>query len=343
MDYAIDAWDPQYGSAMAPRLDDPPRTVDLDAEVAAGEWAPIAPRVAPAHDVLFVDGVRRIDARVWSIGPEVTEPALAVSVAAGAVRCNAVAEVVDSRVSRLLVGRAGLRPITGSGLTWRPLAAADDEEATLIAAVQAEMGRLEAQVATELPSAELTVLDGPLSGRTHVDGAVGYVKTHRVAYLPTSVEGVVRRLGPGERTPMFLLQTNWARFTWYLRLPGGSGHPWSGVVRVEAPANVTGVDEASALADRVGATLPRFASPPHRDPRAPVNLLPIAGLEDTLHHLLGDRDFLNRRLRQAVVAPTPARRAEAVGGDGDVAQTGPGRGRARAATVTRPHGSGRSR
>lgn len=301
MDYAIDAWNPQYGAAMAPVLDDSSGTIDLDVELPEAEWRPIPAGHEAAHDVLFVDGVRRVDARVWSIGPERTQPALAVSVAAGAVRCNGDATVVDTRVRRMLVGRAGLEPITGSGLTWRPLAAANDDEATMIGAVQGEMGRLEAEVAASLPTADLTVLDGPLSGRVLVGEAVGYVKSHRVAYLPPSVEGLVRRLDPTERTPLFVLQTNRTRFSWYLRLPGGSGHPWSGVVRLEAPATAS-KRRAIELADLVGATLPRFASPPHRDARAPVNLLPIAGLEDTLHHLLGDRDFLHRRLRQAVAA-----------------------------------------
>ncbi|WP_238445314.1 DNA double-strand break repair nuclease NurA [Salsipaludibacter albus] len=302
MRYAIDAWDPNYGAAVAPVLDQSTAPRDLDVERPERDWAPIAAGTTPAHDVLFVDGVRRIDARVWAVGDTHTAPALAVSVAAGAVRCNATARVVDTRVARFLVGRAGLAPITGSGLAWTPLAAADDDEATLVQAVQSEMGRLEALVAGDVPDADLVVLDGPLSGRTHLDDAVGYVKSHRMSYLPASVEGVVRRLGPGERTPVFLLQANWPRFSWYLRLPGGTGHPWAGVVRIEAPANVTEVGAAVALADVVGATLPRFASPAHRDARAPVNLLPIAGLEDTLHHLLGDRDLLTRRLRLAVAS-----------------------------------------
>ncbi len=300
MQYAIDAWDPQYGAAMAPVLDESSATRDLAVERPVADWAPVGPGEQVVRDVVFVDGVRRIDARVWAVDDDHTAPALAVSVAAGAVRCTDVARVVDTRVARFLVGRAGLAPITGRGLTWTPLAAGDDDEATMVQAVQSEMGRLETTVATAVTGAGLVVVDGPLSGRTHVDG-VGYVKSHRMAYLPPSVEGVVRRLRAGERTPLFLLQTSWPRFSWYLRLPGGTGHPWAGVVRLEAPAG-TSLPRALELADQVGATLPRFASPPHRDPRAPVNLLPIAGLEDTLHHLLGSRDLLTRRLRHAVAA-----------------------------------------
>ena len=93
--------------------------------------------------------------------------------------------------------------------------------------------------------------------------------------------------------------------SWYLRLPGGTGHPWAGVVRIEAMPTGS-LPSVIALANRTAATLPRFASPPHRDARAPANLLPIAGLEDTLHHLLGDRDFLQRRLRQVVAGQVVA-------------------------------------
>jgi hypothetical protein len=49
----------------------------------------------------------------------------------------------------------------------------------------------------------------------------------------------------------------------------------------------------------VSATLPRFASRPHREPRAPQNLYPIAGLEHRLRHLLGDSVLLERSLRLA--------------------------------------------
>jgi hypothetical protein len=56
----------------------------------------------------------------------------------------------------------------------------------------------------------------------------------------------------------------------------------------------------------VGATLPRFASQPHNDPRAPQNLHPIAGLERELKRRLGDRDLLERALRQAAAAAAAA-------------------------------------
>lgn len=308
MDYAIDGWDPEYGASITVAMEDSDATVDLDRELPSAEWRPVTPVGDRATDVVFVDGVRRIDARVWAIGPQRTEPALAVSVAAGAVRCTARAEVIDSRVDRVLVGAGDLEAITGQGLDYTVLSAVDNDEPTLIAAVQQHMGQLEARVAGDLDPAELLVVDGPLTGRSHIPGAVGYVKSHRTTYLPAVVEPVVRQLAPGQRTPVFMLQTSWQRWSWYLRLPGGTGHPWAGVVRIEAMPTGS-LASIIGLANRTATTLPRFASPPHRDSRAPANLLPIAGLEDTLHHLLGDRDFLQRRLRQVVAGPAATRPA----------------------------------
>jgi uncharacterized protein len=72
----------------------------------------------------------------------------------------------------------------------------------------------------------------------------------------------------------------------------------SGVVRCELPA-AGSVAAAVARADVVSACLPRFASQAHKEPRAPQNLVPIAGLEHRLRHLLGDPIVLERALRVA--------------------------------------------
>jgi hypothetical protein len=62
------------------------------------------------------------------------------------------------------------------------------------------------------------------------------------------------------------------------------------------------VAEAAQTASRVSATLPRYASARHKDPRAPQNLYPIGGLERELRRRLGDRDLAIRALRRAAVA-----------------------------------------
>ncbi|HEY6595179.1 MAG TPA: hypothetical protein VI011_13965, partial [Asanoa sp.] len=68
--------------------------------------------------------------------------------------------------------------------------------------------------------------------------------------------------------------------------------------------------EAIGLADLSLVTLPRFASTPYKDPRAPQNLIPIAGLERRLRSLLGDARFLHRALTLAAARPpAPAGRS----------------------------------
>jgi hypothetical protein len=108
----------------------------------------------------------------------------------------------------------------------------------------------------------------------------------------------VDALQEGERTPLFRIEGRAPRTSWYARLPGPLAHPWSGVVRLEV-AGAMPADEAAARADVLTALLPRFASEPHKDGRAPQNLYPIGGLEKHLRHRLGDREIVIRALRTA--------------------------------------------
>jgi len=142
------------------------------------------------------------------------------------------------------------------------------------------------------------VIDGPLRGRTHLDRAVGYIKTHHTTYLPDAQAAVVGSLKPGQRSPAFTMGTSWRRHSWYLQLDRAEGVPWSGVVRLECSADVP-AESVTALADLTARVLPPLASTPHKDPRAPQNLVPIGGLERQLRHRLGDQHLLYRSLRTA--------------------------------------------
>jgi hypothetical protein len=166
--------------------------------------------------------------------------------------------------------------------------------------VQARMRSLELDVARDVAAnGELIVVDGPL--RRRVRGiAVGYVKTQHVDYLAAALRPVVAELGVGQRTPLFVLSTDaFKHWSWYLRLADVGTHPWEAIVRCEIPADGVDLPQAAALADAVTALLPRFASSPHRDVRAPQNLYPIGALERRLRHRLGDADVIGRRLRRA--------------------------------------------
>jgi hypothetical protein len=166
--------------------------------------------------------------------------------------------------------------------------------------IQERMGDLEGQVAESQAGAPLVVVDGPLSHRRHVEGAVGYVKTQHVQYLPDELRATLAGLPVGYRTPLFLTTTSWSRFSWYLRLANGSG-PAGGLARCEVKADM-GVSDAARLAHVVTASLPRYASARHKDPRAPQNLYPIGGLERELRRRLGDSDLAVRALKIAAAA-----------------------------------------
>ena len=60
--------------------------------------------------------------------------------------------------------------------------------------------------------------------------------------------------------------------------------------------------EATKSSGTVSALLLRFASQPHKEPRAPQNLYPIAGLERALRRRLGDAAVVYRALRRAAAA-----------------------------------------
>lgn len=326
----VDAWDPSYGSALdsphGSALDPAERggptvessaQLNVDVELSAATWRPLAPAPdtrGPAT-VLLVDGVRRIDARIWVEEPDGTlQPGLAASFAAGVVRCDlrvGRAEVADARVARgFFTPSPHATDLLAPYARYPIRRAAAADPAQLTGAVQADLHELESRVCvaarTEavevaVDDDDLLVVDGPLRGHTQLPRAVGYIKTHRVQYLPRELATVVGRLAPGQRTPVFLLGTTWHRYTWYLKLPGPAGSPWAGVVRVETSADLPRA-EVIRLADRSAITLPRFASSPYKDARAPQNLTPIAGLERKLRGMLGDQRLLLRGLTSAALA-----------------------------------------
>ncbi|MCC7364765.1 MAG: hypothetical protein IT303_10370 [Dehalococcoidia bacterium] len=307
--FAVESWAPEYGAQLEPG-DTPNRPqpdVDVAVERERTEWAPIAPPPAGPEHVAFVDGIQRIDARVWITNPDGSvRMGICASYAAGVVRCNGVA-----KAEAIVVGRSLIAPQVAAGIDampgvdFQPCSTATDAPEVLQQALEGRRRELEVEAATRGAGAELVVLDGSLSGRTHVGGAIGYLKTHQVRYLPDDLHLLVGKLGPGERTPVFMTTTNWSRYSWYLRLPGPADHPWSGIVRCEAAETLTPA-EAIELAGMSAATLPRYASAPHKDPRAPQNLYPIAGLERELRRYLGDQQLLYRALRQAAARTAAA-------------------------------------
>ena len=308
--YTVDPWDPSYGVAGV--VDEPDgraasiARLDLDVEVPSPSWKPLWPSrdVLLPSAVLFLDGVRRIDARVWVHGTSPQPiPGVAASLAAGLVSCDGTARIVDVRVDRgLYTADPSAAELATRHGTYAPRrAGAGLDELSL--AVQRRLAELEVETALSWRSwtgaaDDLLVTDGPLHGRGHLSRIVGYVKTHDKTYLDEPQASVVSSLLPGQRTPAFAITTSWRRNSWYLRLPTSASSPWSGVVRLECSADLD-VDATIELADLTASVLPSYASVPHKDPRAPQNLVPIGGLERQLRHRLGDHAILYRALRAA--------------------------------------------
>ncbi len=308
MQFAVEAWDPDYGTGGdAGTLDASTDTVDASLEFALEDWRPVVPRpLGDEPKIYFVDGVRRIDARIWvTDGPRVL-PGSCATVAAGVVACTREAAVIQDIAVRHLV----LTPPTeeaGDIETefgrYEHVEIATGSPEDLYLGIHEEMTRLESQTMPTVETESLIVFDGPLRGRS-TPGAVGLIKSQHVQYLDLGQQATVIELGAGQRTPLFVVgQGRFARWSWYLRLPGPPTHGWAGIVRCEMPTTSPGrsvaVTTASELADRVSTALPRFASEPHKEHRAPQNLYPISGLERTLRNRLGDQRLLQRGLRRA--------------------------------------------
>jgi hypothetical protein len=321
MRFHVDAWDPSYGVSVDADvlLDTSECKVVLGVELPEERWAPLDPPAgvpAPAA-VLFVDGVRRIDARVWVQDPATDGAASAgvcASYAAGVICCceGQAHLLAADRRRGLFTAAPHVTDIDTWAGNFHASYTAPAPGTPLMTALSLALQRrlsdtevttaLAARVALEGhgigDGEDLLVVDGPLKSRTHLPRALGYIKTHHSEYLPPDLHAMVGRLGPGQRTPVFLVNSGWDRHSWYLRLPCRPGAPWAGVVRVEASADLQ-PQEAVELADLSQTVLCRYASVEYKDARAPQNLYPIAGLEKELRRRLGDPRLMYRALRAA--------------------------------------------
>jgi hypothetical protein len=303
MRFTVEPWSAEYGPSSEAGMQEAAQPPKLDVELDPESWAPITPTWDGHTDVVFIDGVRRVDANVWIEQPGgLPVLGLCAVYAAGAVRANGSADVVAVRSDRGLftsaIGAADLETKHG---TYRVRPSAGELPEDLWLAIQSEMGRQEGELAREFGSESLVVVDGPLSHGRHPNGVVGYIKRQHTHYLPVEMRHILVGLPVARRTPIFLIGGRSNRYSWYQRLAAGSG-PAGGLVRCEIAADAP-IDEAVRLADTVTAVLPRFASEPHKDPRAPQNLYPIAGLERTLRRRLGDHNLMERALRIASAGP----------------------------------------
>jgi len=305
----VEGWAPEYGSPfdVDEALGDEDK-VDEKVEV-DGPWEPIPGVDDGVERVAFVDGVRRIDARLTLDEPDGPVPGICGTYGVGAVvwdRTVPRAEVTHARIERLAVfgnGRAAPIPVAGPQISYRSESVPESDPGVLIQRFHGAMRKAEGVLSEQLAQEGLFVIaDGPINDLSATE-KVGYIKTHRAPYLTPATMPVVGRLRPGERTPLFLIGKGGAypRYSWYQRLavlPGG--HSWTGVVRAEVSSHLD-LATAVRIADRTAAVLPAVGSEPQVEPRAPQNLVPIAALERELRRRLGDPGYVFRALRSAVM------------------------------------------
>jgi len=307
----VESWSPDYGSPFESdaSLAEPER-VDESVEVSA-RWEPIAGVDDGIDRIAFVDGVRRVDARLTLDESPSPIPGICGSYAVGAVvwdRTIPRSEVSDVRVDRLAVfgaGKGAPIPVVSPELSYRCESVPDTDPAALITRFHGAMRRAEGELSEELAKGGLFVVsDGPINDMAATD-KVGFIKSHRAPYLSAERSEVIGRLGSGERTPLFLIGKGgtYERYSWYFRIADlAGGHSWTGVVRGEVSAALE-ASRAAAIASRTTAIIPAVASESHIDPRAPQNLVPIAALERELRRRLGDPGYVYRALRSAIMRP----------------------------------------
>jgi hypothetical protein len=303
----LDPWAAEYEGALQllEMEDEDPGAVVLDVETA--DWRALRPAAAAAPAaVSFVDGVRRVEHRLLVESGPRTLFGLLGSFAVGATRADGRARVVHEQVHRVACVGGGVllerleAPLADGRQTiaFEPQATPDNTPVAPLQCLQNTMRHREAALAEEMAGEGVVFLDGPLTFLAEsARPVVGFVKRLLRPYLPPPHSGLLRTLAAGERTPLFLIESHAPRYSWYLRLGAGRAidSPLAGIVRLEV-SGALGLAGAKELADQSARVLPRFASSPERDPRAPQNLYPIGGLETTLRHRLGDHLLVRRAI-----------------------------------------------
>lgn len=261
------------------------------------------------HQALaFVDGVRRGEAALYQVDPASGQVIRGV---AGSHACGGVIADGEGRpvftepeIQRLVIwgsGGVGELPDVRGGWIWACRSVADDAPEAPLMALQERMRRSEGRLAARLcAEGLLVVVDGTLTYTRGVEEPiVGYVKTHSKMLLRPEQHRRVPELEPGDRSSLFRLGKE--RYSCYLRLASTSGiaGPWAGIVRLEVSQSA-GLAAAVTVVDRMAGILPRYASVPWRDPRAPQNLQPVGALEERLRRFLGDQRLAQRAVRAAV-------------------------------------------
>jgi hypothetical protein len=302
----LDPWPADYEAPIAFEEAEAPAHARIDTTIETATWKAVAATAPPPAECCFVDGVRRVEARVIADVDGRLIHGLFGSSAAGFVRSIASAEFGEIRVERsLILGRGvqrGMRLRIGANhLVFDGIAAEQNTPNDVLGHLQNRMRAAEARLAEDLAGKGAFVFVDGLSYRaTGRQEVIGVVKRIMEPYLAQQEFALLETLEPGERSPLFaIVDGNYDRYSCFLRLTKGRAvdHPLTGLVRLEVGAAV-GRDKGVALMSAAAAVLPRFASNPIRDPRAPQNLLPVGALEQEMKRRLGDPLMIRRAIEK---------------------------------------------
>lgn len=313
----LDPWAGEY--ELPVQLDgagaDEAEAVALDVEPGPWEARYPGPATELPTRLAFIDGRRRLDARVLGRADDGPLYGAFATIGVGGVlvdREARMATFLPPRIRRVTALGAGKQaeatavgcPFGGPQklLYERSLTSPENGPDVPLTLVQLEMlaeeGRLARDLIAEFPGTTV-VRDGPLRDHDASGALIGYTKTMAKAYLPADRSALLWELPAGARSPLFQIGTPGSRghrWSWYLRtavLP--RAHGLAGVVRLELDGTQP-LAAARAAADQMAALLPGYASEPHRDPRAPQNLTPVGGLERELGRHMGDAGVIRRRV-----------------------------------------------
>ncbi len=313
LDLRLDPWHADYGTEIAlAAVADDFCTVDLSVEIDSSSWAPLTPSpdAALPDRIVFIDGVRRVEARVLARDGERLVHGAFGSFAVG---CVVVEEGRAGwgieRLGRVVALSAGVSlpaaQAVAEGVSYRPISAAEDDPDAPLRRLQEEMRLAESALARDMAAGEgtLVVADGPLRFDDHSGAAVGYVKRfferHGVSLA------ALASLAPGTRSPLLAINgRGFSRYSWFVRLAarGPADFDLAGLARLEV-SDAVGLEAARRLADGTALRLPHFAPTRTRDPRAPQNLLPIGALESRLRRSMGDPVLARRRIETFLAHP----------------------------------------
>jgi hypothetical protein len=307
MKLRLDPWPADYDAPVQIDPDEEAR-LPVNADVECAQWTALQGS-GRANSCLFVDGVRRVEARVLAdVGSTLVHGLFGV-VGAGAVEaCNGKARFLQMGIERLLIlghqEAAGLDVDCGTTrLCFAPHSVEDNHPNAVLAALQSRMRMAEAALAEQLAgNGDCVFVDGLSYRATGHRNVVGVVKRLMAPYVDEERFALLPRLARAERTPLFLIEDGvYPRYSCFVRIadPPPLLHPLAGIVRIETGAAV-GLEAGRRLADLAAGTLPVFASPWERDPRAPQNLVPIGALEQELRRRLGDPMLIRRALERTL-------------------------------------------